>query len=530
MRAMEDLQLDPLVVVARAHDLMLHSRVTDYAIDDWATLTYERREFFEWGGWLAVRPMEELPYFRVLMRHEREKGHWLEVERDHHDAIEEMRAVLRSGREVSNRSFAMGDRTRIDDYRGRKDSALALHYLWRVGEAMVARRDRFERVYALTEAVAPPSALREVDEAEAEDVLALKSVAAAGLTRLNGVMVAYEYGHKATPAEESRLRDRWLSDGSLVEVKVEGWRATQVAPGADATLLADLEAGRIPESWTPIDATTEDEATFLSPLDPVSARGRAKPLFGFDYVWEVYKPVSQRKFGYYTMPILWGDRLVGRFDPKLDRATGTLIILGLWLEDAAFGKDAAFAEALAAGMRRFMTLLGVSRIDVTAVPQPGLRKPLARLGDAPRRRPPIRSELGRDPRGGLGRGHDRVDLELDEVGPRGDPGIEHRAVVRLHHLEAEPHVLVDPAREVGQPGRCQAALVAEAAVDGDRIAIAKMLDDHVDRHAAAPSAVTVTGRRPTATRTIPHTRTRPAAPIIAAPSPAPTDTKPMTGG
>ena len=155
MRAMEDLQLDPLVIVARAHDLMLHSRVADYAIDDWAVLTYERREFFEWGGWLAVRPMEELPYFRVLMRRERAKGHWLEVERDHAEAIDEMRAVLRSGREVSNRSFQMSDRTRIDDYRGRKDSALALHYLWRVGEAMVTRRDRFERVYALTEAVAP---------------------------------------------------------------------------------------------------------------------------------------------------------------------------------------------------------------------------------------------------------------------------------------------------------------------------------------------------------------------------------------
>ena len=68
MRAMEDLQLDPLVVVARAHDLALHSRVLDYTIDDWATLTYGRREFFEWGGWLAVRPMDELPYFRVLMR------------------------------------------------------------------------------------------------------------------------------------------------------------------------------------------------------------------------------------------------------------------------------------------------------------------------------------------------------------------------------------------------------------------------------------------------------------------------------
>ncbi|HEY2887349.1 MAG TPA: crosslink repair DNA glycosylase YcaQ family protein, partial [Candidatus Limnocylindrales bacterium] len=143
---------------------------------------------------------------------------------------------------------------------------------------------------------------------------------------------------------------------------------------------AELEAGRIPTVWAPIGATTTEEATFLSPLDPVSARGRAKPLFGFDYVWEVYKPVEKRLFGYYTMPILWGDRLVGRFDPKLDRSTGTLLILGLWLEDPAYAKDPAFIDALAAGMRRFMTLLDVGRIDVEAVAQPAIRRPLAKLG------------------------------------------------------------------------------------------------------------------------------------------------------
>ena len=377
MRAMEDLQLDPLVVVARAHDLMLHSRVVDYTIDDWATLTYERREFFDWGGWLAVRPMEELPYFRVLMRRERDQARWIETEREHHDAIEEMRAVLRAGREVSNRDFAMRDRTRIDSYRGRKDSALALHYLWRIGEAMVTRRERFERVYALTEAVAPPSALREVDEREAEDVLARKAVAADGLTRLNGIGSVYTYGHKATPAQLEDWRGRWLTDGSLVEVRVEGWRAIQVALGADAGILAELEAGRIPREWTPIETTTEEEATFLSPLDPVSARGRAKPLFGFDYVWEVYKPVEKRSFGYYTMPILWGDRLVGRFDPKLDRTTGTLVINGLWLEDDALARDAAFAEALTAGMKRFVRLLDARRLDVSAVTHAPLRKRLA---------------------------------------------------------------------------------------------------------------------------------------------------------
>ena len=205
MRAMEDLQLDPLVIVARAHDLTLHSRVADYPIDDWATLTYERREFFEWGGWLAVRPMEELPYFRVLMRREREQPAGSRSSASTHDAIAEMRAVLRSGREVSNRDFAMGDRTRIDDYRGRKDSALALHYLWRVGEAMVTRRERFERVYALTEAVAPASALREVDDAEADDVLARKAVAAAGLTRLNGIETVYVYGAQGQRRRAGRV-------------------------------------------------------------------------------------------------------------------------------------------------------------------------------------------------------------------------------------------------------------------------------------------------------------------------------------
>jgi uncharacterized protein YcaQ len=377
MRAMEDLQLDPLVVVARAHDLMLHSRVADYTIDDWATLTYERREFFDWGGWLAVRPMDELPYFRVLMRREREKMHWLEVEREHHDAIEEMRALLRAGREVSNRDFAMRDRTRIDDYRGRKDSALALHYLWRVGEAMVTRRERFERVYALTEAVAPPSALREVDEIEADDVLARKAVAAAGLTRLNGLASTYVYGHKATATEAAKWRERWLGDGSLIEVRVEGWRSVQVALGGDEALLADLEAGTVPAAWSPLETTTEEEATFLSPLDPVSARGRAKVLFGFDYVWEVYKPVEKRSFGYYTMPILWGDRLVGRFDPKLDRTTGTLVILGLWLEDDALARDPAFGDALAAAMKRFVRLLDARRLDVSAVTHAPLRKRLA---------------------------------------------------------------------------------------------------------------------------------------------------------
>ena len=372
MRTMEDLQLDPLVVVARAHDLMLHSRVVDYAIDDWAVLTYERRQFFEWGGWLAVRPMEELPAFRVVMRRERDNQHWAEVETEHADTIHEMLRVLRERGEVSNRDFAMADRKRVDDYRGRKDSALVLHYLWRIGEVMVTRRERFERVYALTEAVAPTSALVEMDPEAADDLLLRKQIAADGLSRLTGV-VKYLIRREITAAELAERRARWLADGTMIEVKVEGWRQTQLALGADAELLDALEQGDVPPAWMPSAATTEDEATFLSPLDPVSARGRAKPLFGFDYVWEVYKPVHQRKFGYYTLQILWGDRLVGRFDTKLDRTTGTLVVNGFWLEDEATARDAAFLDALDRGMRRFRDFLGVGKLDVAAIPQRSIR-------------------------------------------------------------------------------------------------------------------------------------------------------------
>ena len=108
----------------------------------------------------------------------------------------------------------------------------------------------------------------------------------------------------------------------------------------------------------------------------MSARGRAKILFGFDYVWEVYKKAEQRKFGYYTLPVLWGDKLVARFDSKFDKANKTFIILGLWLEDEALVKDEAFVEALAAAFARFVRFLGAKTLDATAINEPVLRKRL----------------------------------------------------------------------------------------------------------------------------------------------------------
>src|SRR5262245_6665786 len=151
MRAMEYLQLDPLQIIARSQDIMLHSRVLEYRPGLWEELAYRQRKFFDWGGWLAVRPMDELPYWRVAMRREREyNSRMRSIEHDHADAIVEMRSILRERCTVTNRDFAMAARTQTQSYRGRKDSALALYYLWLTGEVMTHHRERFERVYALT--------------------------------------------------------------------------------------------------------------------------------------------------------------------------------------------------------------------------------------------------------------------------------------------------------------------------------------------------------------------------------------------
>lgn len=377
IRAMEYLQLDPLQIIARSHDIKLYSRILDYTPGMWEDAAYQQRQFFDWGGWLAARPMDELPYWRVVMHRERDGGPDVDMRihkmaHDHAAAIAEMRTILRERGIVSNREFDMAVRTRTQSYRGRKDSALALYYLWRTGDVMTHHRENFERVYALTEAVAPAQFIRESDEAETDRFLIKKEISFSGLARLNRTSDAWQRGVPFSKVKQ--LIAALLADGDIIEVRVEGWKAVHYALSSDTEPLHELSAGLVPKAWTPLATTTTQEAVFLAPLDQVSARGRAKILFGFDYVWEVYKPEHQRKFGYYVLPILWGDRLVARFDSKFDRTTRTLIILGFWLEDESLGKDAAFAEALAGGFARFVAFLGANTLNVDAIHAPLLRQ------------------------------------------------------------------------------------------------------------------------------------------------------------
>jgi hypothetical protein len=97
-------------------------------------------------------------------------------------------------------------------------------------------------------------------------------------------------------------------------------------------------------------------------------------LFDFEYKWEVYTPLAQRKYGYYALPVLWGDALAARIDMKLDRTSNTLVVCGFWPEERRMAGDPEFADALAKGIARLMRFLSAARLDAGAVEPHPLRK------------------------------------------------------------------------------------------------------------------------------------------------------------
>jgi uncharacterized protein len=380
IRACEAVQLDPLNVVARSQDLVLHSRVLDYKPEYLYQVAYKDREFFDYGGWLAMYPMSDLPYFRFHMDRRERDAYVKRHVSDHQIVMDQVRAELKARGPLGNRDFD-GKRLELQSYRGRKETSIALFDMWLSGELMIHHREGFERFYDFRENIASKEYDYVASEKEAEEFFARKAVSFHGLLREAGLRISLDYDmrRKYTREEANRILKDWIEAGMLNQVQVEGMRETFLALGEDVPLLESLEKGKVPKGWNPKDTTTLEEVTFLAPLDIVSARGRAKKLFGFDYIWEVYVPAHKRRWGYYVLPILYGDDLVARLDPKLDRSTMTLEIKGFWHEDDAPIKDVAFADALAKGLTRFAKFLDAKKITTNEIHPTGLRKQVEKL-------------------------------------------------------------------------------------------------------------------------------------------------------
>lgn len=305
IRRLSCVQLDSIATVERSHKLVLASRVGRLPRDAEWGLVRKGRVFEYWAHEASLVPIEDHPLFLRRMRDRREH-HWWGPVLDADPAL--ARRVLRMVREKGP--------LRSDDFEGRntgmwglKPEKRMLDALWTAGKLAIAGRDGFVRRYDLPERVLPAAALRARMPSRTATLrgLAVRAVEARGALTLPGILGHYRI--EATQKELQPHLDALVREGALVREEVDDG-------GSDVYLPAEVDVSAAPAPHA---------CVLLSPFDNLLwDRAFARRVFGFDHVMEIYKPQPTRRFGYYVMPLLDGDRIVGRADVKADREAGLL--------------------------------------------------------------------------------------------------------------------------------------------------------------------------------------------------------------
>jgi len=313
------LQLDSVNVFERSHYLPLFARLGAYdkALLDRLTFTKKGPYLEYWAHEAALIPVEDWPLFRFRMRFWRE---WMDRTMPdwfaaHHATLDRLRAELAANGPMPASAFEREAERARGPWWDWDEVKRGLERMFRVGELVSAGRKNFERIYALPEQVLTPEQLeRDIPDEEAKYELMRRSAVAHGIGTLNDF--ADYFRIKQTQAKGAL--ERLVDEGELLPVTVPGW-------GKPAYLHTDA---RIPRKM--------EAAALLSPFDPVVwERDRALRMFGFHYRIEIYTPAHKRVFGYYTLPLLIDDALVGRIDLKNDRQAKVLRVQSAWREDAA---------------------------------------------------------------------------------------------------------------------------------------------------------------------------------------------------
>ena len=340
VRRLRSVQLDSISTVDRAHRLTLTSRIGAYPERAVSRLLSDGRVFEYWAHEACVLPIEDWPLFRRRMEHLREH-HWWGRKHDHDPKVKKrVLDALRDHGPLPTRFFEGGGGDGMWNWKPEKR---ILEDLFAAGEVVVAGRESFQRLYALPEQVIPPEYLAAPAANEEEFVrgYALRAVQARGALTESGIAE-----HCRFPGGIKAMRpvvDGLEREGLVRRVAVDDDGAPVVVP-ADARLDGPAPQGGV----------------LLCPFDNMLwDRPFVERVFGFRHVIEVYKPAPQREYGYYVLPFLYGDRLVGRADLKADRGEGVLRVRAFHLEPkvrCSGALEAAFDKALA----RLARVLGLS--------------------------------------------------------------------------------------------------------------------------------------------------------------------------
>ncbi|MGH2475480.1 MAG: winged helix-turn-helix domain-containing protein [Candidatus Limnocylindrales bacterium] len=352
------LQFDPLDVAGRNHDLVLAARIDGYRRAWTDALLYEDRWLYEtYNKGLSLVPTAELPWYRATWD-QNHATHTREAFIDHAPLVDELLERIRRDGPLS--ATDLEPRAAIDWYwRPTNPVRAMLEALAEAGILGLARRDGNRRVYDLTERLFPAELL--ADERPTDEQIRHRvhsRFRAHGLLAARGGQQEIWVGTGRTAAERQALRTELTESGEIVAVEVEGVRGTRYV------LRGEIDT--LDEAARSVAAGESDAGgvAFLAPLDPlVWDRGLLRSLFDFDYVWEVYVPAPRRRWGYYVLPILAGDALVGRIEPRIDRSRGELCILGVWWEDGFDPTaDDGFMDAFVDALRAHAVFAEVDRV------------------------------------------------------------------------------------------------------------------------------------------------------------------------
>ena len=353
-------QLDSINVVERAQHLTLASRLDHYSHAHFAALLEKERSLFEhWTHDASAVPTKWFAHWKPRFERERKrvmKNRWWRERMGSNASkvIDEVRGRVAREGPLRSQDFERdrdGDGIASSAWWGWKPQKAALEFLWTTGELMVLRRENFQKVYDLTERVlpahhaAPPPGEREHVEWACRT--ALERLAVATPRELAQFWDTVEVTRAKGWCEEA------LREGRITAVVVEAADGSKPKP---AFAIRDWER-RLRALPAPPERTR-----LLSPFDPVLRdRARARRLFGFDYRFEAFVPEPQRRYGYYVLPVLEGDRLVGRLDPKFERREGLLNVRKVyWEPDVRVTKPRL--KGLERAAERLAQLVGASRV------------------------------------------------------------------------------------------------------------------------------------------------------------------------
>jgi uncharacterized protein YcaQ len=350
-RRFGSIQFDPIAVAGRNHDLVLHARVAGYE-PAWCDVLYERREIFEaTNKALSFVPASEFPWFRHVMGRKGPRFHAAALTENPEVAARVLERLRAEG-PLSSRDFER-ESGATKDWFGMPENAVrsVLEAYTVTGVIGLARRDGKLRYYDVIERLLPAELLaQQVPEREQVRHKLLSRYRAHGLLGAGGA--GGTFARIADPPERKELHKELVALGALVPVDVEGMRGKRFVVAEERALL-EAPAEPIPSVAfiAPFDSLLWDTALLAS-------------LFDFEYVWEGFFTPAKRRWGYYVLPILFGDRFVGRFEPRIDLEQGVVEVLDLWWEDGFAPRRAdGFVEAMGDALREYLRFAGVERLE-----------------------------------------------------------------------------------------------------------------------------------------------------------------------